>query len=195
MSAVMLLPGTNSSLLLVQRTVTRTIVLQETIGKGQFGKVCQGKCDAVTGDEGFTTACLEKNCQDHQVTRKHRQRDGPTELEQGYNSDVPERSQKGLPPDFCLFLETNDVNWRYAEGMKLEGKPSFSGGKTTENRARMGRYQIEKIHVTTVRLCLGYNTPGSVSEVSDNRNTGSSVFTAAMFPRVKIQNQPSVCKA
>ncbi|KAL6038307.1 hypothetical protein STEG23_030310 [Scotinomys teguina] len=34
MSAVMLLPGTNGSLLLVQRTVTRTIVLQETIGKG-----------------------------------------------------------------------------------------------------------------------------------------------------------------
>ncbi|KAL6035690.1 hypothetical protein STEG23_008645, partial [Scotinomys teguina] len=43
MSAVMLLPGTNGSLLLVQRTVTRTIVLQETIGKGQFGKVYQGK--------------------------------------------------------------------------------------------------------------------------------------------------------
>ncbi|KAL6072892.1 hypothetical protein STEG23_002116 [Scotinomys teguina] len=43
MSAVMLLPGTNGSLLLVQRTVTRTIVLQETMGKGQFGKVCQGK--------------------------------------------------------------------------------------------------------------------------------------------------------
>ncbi|KAL6081478.1 hypothetical protein STEG23_026372 [Scotinomys teguina] len=34
MSVVMLLPGTNGSLLLVQRTVTRTIVLQETIGKG-----------------------------------------------------------------------------------------------------------------------------------------------------------------
>ncbi|KAL6075168.1 hypothetical protein STEG23_036040, partial [Scotinomys teguina] len=34
MSAVMLLPGTNGSLLLVQRTVTRTIVLQETISKG-----------------------------------------------------------------------------------------------------------------------------------------------------------------
>ncbi|KAL6033219.1 hypothetical protein STEG23_000028 [Scotinomys teguina] len=33
MSAVMLLPGTNGSLLLVQRTVTRTIVLQETISK------------------------------------------------------------------------------------------------------------------------------------------------------------------
>ncbi|KAL6040534.1 hypothetical protein STEG23_007599, partial [Scotinomys teguina] len=43
MSAVMLLPGTNGSLLLVQRTVTRTIVLQETIGKGQFGKVWRGK--------------------------------------------------------------------------------------------------------------------------------------------------------
>ncbi|KAL6088919.1 hypothetical protein STEG23_032771 [Scotinomys teguina] len=43
MSAVMLLPGANGSLLLVQRTVTRTIVLQETIGKGQFGKVCRGK--------------------------------------------------------------------------------------------------------------------------------------------------------
>ncbi|KAL6077003.1 hypothetical protein STEG23_028786 [Scotinomys teguina] len=35
MSAVMLLPGTNSSLLLVQRTVTRTIMLQETIGKDE----------------------------------------------------------------------------------------------------------------------------------------------------------------
>ncbi|KAL6089625.1 hypothetical protein STEG23_010583 [Scotinomys teguina] len=33
MSVVMLLPGTNGSLLLVQRTVTRTIVLQETICK------------------------------------------------------------------------------------------------------------------------------------------------------------------
>ncbi|KAL6089605.1 hypothetical protein STEG23_014935 [Scotinomys teguina] len=43
MSAVMLLPGTNGSLMLVQRTVIRTIVLQETIGKGQFGKVCRGK--------------------------------------------------------------------------------------------------------------------------------------------------------
>ncbi|KAL6050404.1 hypothetical protein STEG23_025008 [Scotinomys teguina] len=38
MSAVMLLPGTNGSLLLVQRTVTRTIVLQETIGKGSEDK-------------------------------------------------------------------------------------------------------------------------------------------------------------
>ncbi|KAL6054313.1 hypothetical protein STEG23_037314 [Scotinomys teguina] len=43
MSAVMLLPGTNGSLLLVQRTVTRAIVLQEIIGKGQYGKVCRGK--------------------------------------------------------------------------------------------------------------------------------------------------------
>ncbi|KAL6033593.1 hypothetical protein STEG23_025101, partial [Scotinomys teguina] len=33
MSAVMLLPGTKGSLLLVRRTVTRTIMLQETIGK------------------------------------------------------------------------------------------------------------------------------------------------------------------
>ncbi|KAL6030289.1 hypothetical protein STEG23_036187 [Scotinomys teguina] len=33
MSVVMLLPGTKGLLLLVQRTVTRTIVLQETIGK------------------------------------------------------------------------------------------------------------------------------------------------------------------
>ncbi|KAL6089800.1 hypothetical protein STEG23_025748 [Scotinomys teguina] len=43
MSVVVLLPGTNGSLLLVQRTVTRTILLQETIGKGQFGKVCSEK--------------------------------------------------------------------------------------------------------------------------------------------------------
>ncbi|KAL6041625.1 hypothetical protein STEG23_034756 [Scotinomys teguina] len=41
--AAMLLPGMKGSPLLVQRTVTRTIVLQETIGKGQFGKVCRGK--------------------------------------------------------------------------------------------------------------------------------------------------------
>ncbi|KAL6088965.1 hypothetical protein STEG23_021122 [Scotinomys teguina] len=32
--------------------------------------------DVVTGDERFTAACLEKNCQDHQVTREHRQRSG-----------------------------------------------------------------------------------------------------------------------
>ncbi|KAL6051070.1 hypothetical protein STEG23_024577 [Scotinomys teguina] len=41
--AAMLLPGMKGSPLLVQTTVTRTIVLQETIGKGQFGKVCRGK--------------------------------------------------------------------------------------------------------------------------------------------------------
>ncbi|KAL6033175.1 hypothetical protein STEG23_031111, partial [Scotinomys teguina] len=41
--AAMLLPGMKGSLLLVQRTVTRTVVLQETIGKGQFGKVWRGK--------------------------------------------------------------------------------------------------------------------------------------------------------
>ncbi|KAL6068988.1 hypothetical protein STEG23_032104, partial [Scotinomys teguina] len=29
--------------------------------------------DAATWDKRFTTACLEKNCQDHHVTRKHRQ--------------------------------------------------------------------------------------------------------------------------
>ncbi|KAL6061204.1 hypothetical protein STEG23_011280 [Scotinomys teguina] len=46
MSAVMLLPGTNGSLLLVQRTVTRTIVLQETIGKG----VSNWKSSSVTGN-------------------------------------------------------------------------------------------------------------------------------------------------
>ncbi|KAL6094038.1 hypothetical protein STEG23_016458 [Scotinomys teguina] len=33
------LPGTNCSLLLIKRIVTRTIVLQETIGKGQSGTV------------------------------------------------------------------------------------------------------------------------------------------------------------
>ncbi|KAL6051069.1 hypothetical protein STEG23_024576 [Scotinomys teguina] len=41
MSAVMLLPGTNGSLLLVQRTVTRTIELQERIGKGYFITICK----------------------------------------------------------------------------------------------------------------------------------------------------------
>ncbi|KAL6048022.1 hypothetical protein STEG23_036143, partial [Scotinomys teguina] len=37
--AAMLLPGMKVSPLLVWRKITRTIVLQETIGKGQFGKV------------------------------------------------------------------------------------------------------------------------------------------------------------
>ncbi|KAL6093189.1 hypothetical protein STEG23_008043 [Scotinomys teguina] len=41
--AVMLLPGMKGSPLLVQRAVTRTIELQESIGKGQFGKVWRGK--------------------------------------------------------------------------------------------------------------------------------------------------------
>ncbi|KAL6050396.1 hypothetical protein STEG23_025000 [Scotinomys teguina] len=47
MSAVMLLPGTNGSLLLVQRTVTRTIVLQETIGKVSYEK--HGESDQSKG--------------------------------------------------------------------------------------------------------------------------------------------------
>ncbi|KAL6092288.1 hypothetical protein STEG23_025966 [Scotinomys teguina] len=41
--AVMLLSGMKVSPLLVQRTVTKTIELQENIGKGQFGEVWQGK--------------------------------------------------------------------------------------------------------------------------------------------------------
>ncbi|KAL6030143.1 hypothetical protein STEG23_022006 [Scotinomys teguina] len=41
--AAMLLPGMKVSPLLVQRTVTRTIKLQENIGKGQFGEVWRGK--------------------------------------------------------------------------------------------------------------------------------------------------------
>ncbi|KAL6081147.1 hypothetical protein STEG23_032838 [Scotinomys teguina] len=41
--AAMLLLGMKSSPLLVRRTVTRTIELQESIGKGQFGKVWRGK--------------------------------------------------------------------------------------------------------------------------------------------------------
>ncbi|KAL6035036.1 hypothetical protein STEG23_037456 [Scotinomys teguina] len=41
--AAMLLPGMKGSPLLVQRTVTRTIELQESIGKGQFGKIWRGK--------------------------------------------------------------------------------------------------------------------------------------------------------
>ncbi|KAL6041863.1 hypothetical protein STEG23_022106, partial [Scotinomys teguina] len=51
MSAVMLLPGTNGSLLLVQRTVTRTIVLQETIGKG---------VDSYVGVRYITEALIKK---------------------------------------------------------------------------------------------------------------------------------------
>ncbi|KAL6071718.1 hypothetical protein STEG23_032959 [Scotinomys teguina] len=47
MSVVMLLPGTNGSLLLVQRTVTRTIVLQETIGKEKFHGVLRRSFDLV----------------------------------------------------------------------------------------------------------------------------------------------------
>ncbi|KAL6085433.1 hypothetical protein STEG23_031711 [Scotinomys teguina] len=50
MSAVMLLPGTNGLLLLVQRTVTRTIVLQETIGKGQAPKCAQIMTPRETSD-------------------------------------------------------------------------------------------------------------------------------------------------
>ncbi|KAL6032032.1 hypothetical protein STEG23_026607 [Scotinomys teguina] len=42
--SAMLLPGMKVSLLLIWRKIARTIELQENIGKGQFGKVCQGKC-------------------------------------------------------------------------------------------------------------------------------------------------------
>ncbi|KAL6054304.1 hypothetical protein STEG23_037305 [Scotinomys teguina] len=67
MSAVMLLPGTNGSLLLVQRTVTRTIVLEETIGKGEgkhsdsFGmrnylEIHQGQCNMT---QDYKTVTIE----------------------------------------------------------------------------------------------------------------------------------------
>ncbi|KAL6039862.1 hypothetical protein STEG23_013687, partial [Scotinomys teguina] len=38
--AAMLLPGMKVLPLLIQRKIARTIELQESIGKGQFGKVC-----------------------------------------------------------------------------------------------------------------------------------------------------------
>ncbi|KAL6035327.1 hypothetical protein STEG23_033065 [Scotinomys teguina] len=41
--AVMLLPGMKVLLLLVWRKIARTIKLQESICKGQFGKVWRGK--------------------------------------------------------------------------------------------------------------------------------------------------------
>ncbi|KAL6059338.1 hypothetical protein STEG23_004829, partial [Scotinomys teguina] len=41
--AAMLLPGMKVAPLLIWRKIARTIELQENIGKGQFGKVCQGK--------------------------------------------------------------------------------------------------------------------------------------------------------
>ncbi|KAL6082173.1 hypothetical protein STEG23_027348 [Scotinomys teguina] len=41
--AVMLLPGMKGSPLLVRRKIARTIELQESIGKGQFGEVWRGK--------------------------------------------------------------------------------------------------------------------------------------------------------
>ncbi|KAL6085694.1 hypothetical protein STEG23_017951 [Scotinomys teguina] len=45
---------------------------------------CVDGRDAVTMDEGFTAACSEKNCQDHRVTRKHRER----KMEQRFHSVV-----------------------------------------------------------------------------------------------------------
>ncbi|KAL6088894.1 hypothetical protein STEG23_001847, partial [Scotinomys teguina] len=41
--AAMLLPWMKGSSLLVQRKIARTIKLQGSIGKGQFGEVWQGK--------------------------------------------------------------------------------------------------------------------------------------------------------
>ncbi|KAL6048495.1 hypothetical protein STEG23_023262 [Scotinomys teguina] len=41
--AVMLLPGTKGSPLPVRRKIARTIKLQGSIGKGQFGEVWRGK--------------------------------------------------------------------------------------------------------------------------------------------------------
>ncbi|KAL6081257.1 hypothetical protein STEG23_009270 [Scotinomys teguina] len=41
--AAMLLPGMKVAPLLIWRKIARTIELQENMGKGQFGKVCQGK--------------------------------------------------------------------------------------------------------------------------------------------------------
>ncbi|KAL6079879.1 hypothetical protein STEG23_008725, partial [Scotinomys teguina] len=59
MSVVMLLPGTNGSLLLVQRTVTRTIVLQETIGKAHVEAKISFQGDSVLLS---TCATIPVNC-------------------------------------------------------------------------------------------------------------------------------------
>ncbi|KAL6060441.1 hypothetical protein STEG23_022649, partial [Scotinomys teguina] len=67
MSAVMLLPGTNGSLVFVQRTVTRIIVLQETIGKDKddpelqkswlFSRLCCSK-SGTTGMQHLYHSCF-----------------------------------------------------------------------------------------------------------------------------------------
>ncbi|KAL6072506.1 hypothetical protein STEG23_030750, partial [Scotinomys teguina] len=57
MSAVMLLPGTNGSLLLVQRTVTRTIVLQETIGKEK--NICGSEKQTTEEEKEKRKKCLQ----------------------------------------------------------------------------------------------------------------------------------------
>ncbi|KAL6057593.1 hypothetical protein STEG23_016609, partial [Scotinomys teguina] len=70
MSAVMLLPGTNGSLLLVQRTVTRTIVLQETISK-VFNSPTLSKvqnANSILKHKEIVRQLLEKCCKEQQYT-------------------------------------------------------------------------------------------------------------------------------
>ncbi|KAL6034789.1 hypothetical protein STEG23_001557, partial [Scotinomys teguina] len=69
MSAVMLLPGTNGSLLLVQRTVTRTIVLQETIGKALSKDVFISRKQEGVREENDSSTMLLNGNQSH---RNHR---------------------------------------------------------------------------------------------------------------------------
>ncbi|KAL6063246.1 hypothetical protein STEG23_011701, partial [Scotinomys teguina] len=118
MSAVILLPGTNSSLLLVQRTVTRTIVLQETIGKGQFGKVCQGKWSYLdrsyeqssgdgSGGEVFATQAKEVSGDQHTgkepdtVVDQHTGKEPDTVVDQhtGKEPDTVVDQHTGKEPD------------------------------------------------------------------------------------------------
>ncbi|KAL6094134.1 hypothetical protein STEG23_013747 [Scotinomys teguina] len=57
--AVMLLPGMKGSPLLVQRTVTRTIVLQETIGKEEHGEEVIHQCQDILAEEAGVRSDLK----------------------------------------------------------------------------------------------------------------------------------------
>ncbi|OBS65970.1 hypothetical protein A6R68_05490, partial [Neotoma lepida] len=109
-----LLLGTKDLLLLVQRTIARTIVLQESINKGQFGEVWQGKWRGEIAVKTFSS-------------RKERfiradNKDSDTWTQQWLMSDYHEH---GFPFDFALSIEISLAHL-HMEIISTQEKPTIA---------------------------------------------------------------------
>ncbi|KAL6083249.1 hypothetical protein STEG23_014631 [Scotinomys teguina] len=96
--AAMLLPGMKGSLLLVQRKIARTIKLQESIGKGQFGEVWRGKWQGGEVAVKLFPRVYEENQQKTEACGSS------TFFEEKLEPEIPETSELQQERQFSLWI-------------------------------------------------------------------------------------------